>query len=176
MGVHQGLMITSMPQSHFVYWKGKKPAELLGDDAHLVAHLDMLRYQEGRPLTTFGKTGTVLVDDNFDKHSSHRHVYMAEVEGKGNEDPNKLLKQISGDEVTTDSGDANDAERALQIKEPETHHTQKECQHRVQRDLDAEFAVAGEQSFQIPIANIEGVTTILAASQDPATQQALRLA
>jgi hypothetical protein len=29
MGGLQGLMITSMPQCCFVYWKGKKPAELL---------------------------------------------------------------------------------------------------------------------------------------------------
>jgi hypothetical protein len=50
MGSHQGLMITSTPQGCFVYWKGKKPSELLRDDARLVAHLDTLPYQEGRPL------------------------------------------------------------------------------------------------------------------------------
>jgi hypothetical protein len=33
MGGHQGLMIISMPQGRFVYWNGKKPAELLRDDA-----------------------------------------------------------------------------------------------------------------------------------------------
>jgi hypothetical protein len=32
-GGHQGLVITSMPQGHFLYWKGKKPSELLEDDA-----------------------------------------------------------------------------------------------------------------------------------------------
>jgi hypothetical protein len=32
---HQGVVITSMPQDRFVYWKGKKPFELLGDNAQL---------------------------------------------------------------------------------------------------------------------------------------------
>jgi hypothetical protein len=112
LGGHQGLMITSTPQGRFVYWKGKKSTELLGDDARLVAHLDTLPYQEGRPLITVAQTGTVLVDYSSDEHSSHHHVYMAEVEGEGNEDPNELLEQISGDEVTADAGDENDAERA----------------------------------------------------------------
>jgi hypothetical protein len=88
MSGHQGLMITSTPQGHFVYWKGKKPAELLGDDASLVAHFDTLPYQEGRPLTTIVEIGTVLVDYSSNEQSSHHHVNMAEVEGKGNEDPN----------------------------------------------------------------------------------------
>jgi hypothetical protein len=112
MGGHQGLVITSTPQSRFVYWKGKKPSEQLRDDTRLVAHLDKLPYQEGRPLSTIAK-GTVLVDYSSDEHSSHRHVYMVEVEGEGNEHPNKLLKQIFKDEVTADIGDENDAARRL---------------------------------------------------------------
>jgi hypothetical protein len=46
----------------------------------------------------------------------------------------------------------------------------------VRRNLDAEFAAVGEQGFKIPITNIAGLTAILASSQDPAVQQALRLA
>jgi hypothetical protein len=53
MGGHQGLMITLTPQGRFKYWKGKKPSELLGDDARLVAHLDTLPFQEGRALHHF---------------------------------------------------------------------------------------------------------------------------
>jgi hypothetical protein len=46
----------------------------------------------------------------------------------------------------------------------------------VRHSLDAKFTAAGERGFQTPITNIAGVTAILAASQDPAAQQALRLA
>jgi hypothetical protein len=76
---HQALVITSTPQGRFMYWKGKKPSELLGDNARLVAHLDTLPYQEGKPFTTVAKTGIMLVDYSSDEHSSHCHVYMAEV-------------------------------------------------------------------------------------------------
>ncbi|RLN03008.1 hypothetical protein C2845_PM13G02960 [Panicum miliaceum] len=34
----QGLVITSTSEGRFVYWKGMKPSELLGDDERLVAH------------------------------------------------------------------------------------------------------------------------------------------
>jgi hypothetical protein len=180
MGGHQGLMITSTPQDRFMYWKGKKPTELLGDDACLVAHLDTLPYQEGRPLTTVAKIGTVLVNYSFDEHSSHRHIYMVEVEAESNEDPNELLEQISGDEVTADASNENDAEHATRRLRNQKCATGRrnaaECQRHVWRDLDAEFAAASEWGFQTPIANIAGVTAILAANQDSAAQQALRLA
>jgi hypothetical protein len=65
-----------------------------------VAHLDTLPYQEGRQLATITEE-TVLVNYSFNEHSSHHHVYMAEVEGEGNEDPNKLPKEISRDDGTT---------------------------------------------------------------------------
>jgi hypothetical protein len=68
-----------------------------------MAHLDTLPYQEGRPLPTIAEEGTALVDYSSDEHTSHRHIYMAEVEGKGNGNPNELLEQISEDEVTADA-------------------------------------------------------------------------
>jgi hypothetical protein len=124
-----------------MYWKVKKPAKILGDDAHLVAHLDMLPYQEGRPLTTVAEIGVVLVDYSSDEHSSHHHFYMAEVEGEGNEDPNELLEQISRDEVTIDAGDEKDAERAASRLRNQKHATRRrnatKCQHRLWHNLDA---------------------------------------
>jgi hypothetical protein len=111
MGGHQGAMITSTPQGRFVYWKGKKPSELLGNDARLTAHLDTLPYLEGRPLPTIVGEGTALLDYSSDEHTSHRQLYMVEVEGQGDGKPNELLKQIPRDEVTTDAGDENDTER-----------------------------------------------------------------
>jgi hypothetical protein len=38
-------------------------------------------------LTTIAETGIVLVDCSSDEHSSHRHVYMAEVKGKATKTP-----------------------------------------------------------------------------------------
>jgi hypothetical protein len=141
-------MITSMPQGRFMYWKGKKPAELLGGDARLVAHLDTLPYQEGRPLTTVAKIGILLVDYSSNKRSS---LYMAEVGGEGNEDPNELFKQISGDKVTADAGDENDADRAARRLRNQKRATRRrnaaERQCRVRCDLDAEFAAAGDQGI-----------------------------
>ncbi|RLM55767.1 zinc finger CCCH domain-containing protein 43-like [Panicum miliaceum] len=83
---------------------GDEEFEEVEERRRLVAHLDTLPYQEGKPLTTVAKTAIVLVDYSSDEHSSHRHVY--------NGDPNELLEQISRDEVTADAGDENDAERA----------------------------------------------------------------
>jgi hypothetical protein len=33
----------------------------------------------------------VLINYSSDEHTSHQNIYMAEVEGKGNGDPNELL-------------------------------------------------------------------------------------
>jgi hypothetical protein len=95
---------------------------------------------------------------------------MAEVEGEGNENPNELLKQISRDEVTADGGDENDTERDAHRLRNQKRSTRRrnaaECQRRLWRNLDAEFVAAGEWGFQTPIANITGITAILASSRD----------
>jgi hypothetical protein len=62
----------------------------------------------------------MLVDYTSDEHSSHRHVYLAEVEGEGNEDPSELPEQISGDESIADAGNENNAER-------DAHRLRKQC-------------------------------------------------
>jgi hypothetical protein len=57
------------------------------------------------------KEPTALVNYRFDEHTSyHRDIYMVEVEGEGNGNPNELLDEISEDEVTADAGNGNDAE------------------------------------------------------------------
>lgn len=74
-----------------------------------MAHLDTLPYQEGKPISTIPEEGTVLIDYSSDEHTSHRHVYMAEVDAEGEGNPNELLEQISGDENTANAGDENNA-------------------------------------------------------------------
>jgi hypothetical protein len=45
-------MISSTSEGHFVHWKGMKPSNLLKAEDQLVAHLEPLPFQEGRPLAT----------------------------------------------------------------------------------------------------------------------------
>jgi hypothetical protein len=49
-----GLTITSTPERRFVHWKGMKLSDLLEAEDQLVAHLEPLPFQEGRPLATVG--------------------------------------------------------------------------------------------------------------------------
>jgi hypothetical protein len=103
-------MITSTPEVRFVYWKGMKPSDLLEDEDRLVAHLEPLPFQEGRPLTTVAEESTELVEASSDELIS-RQVLMAK---EGEDDgiaPNDTLDMISEDEATANAGNENDANR-----------------------------------------------------------------
>ena len=70
-------MIATMAQGRFVYWKGIEPSELR-DGSRLVAYIQDMPYQEGRPLSPIADEGprdTVLVDYNtsHDEHSTKQH-------------------------------------------------------------------------------------------------------
>jgi hypothetical protein len=71
------LMITSTPEGRFVHWKGMKLSDLLEAEDRLVAHLEPLPFQEGRPLATVVEESTELVDACSDELMS-RQVLMAE--------------------------------------------------------------------------------------------------
>jgi hypothetical protein len=71
------LMITSTPEGRFVHWKGMKPSDLLEAEDRLVAHLEPLPFQEGRPLATVVEGSTELVDESSEELIS-RQVLMAE--------------------------------------------------------------------------------------------------
>jgi hypothetical protein len=58
---HLGLSITSMPQCHFVYWKGFEPSKLLDYDSRLVAFTQELPFQEGRPLSPIAEEGEISI-------------------------------------------------------------------------------------------------------------------
>jgi hypothetical protein len=51
------MMITSTPEGCFVHWKGMKPSDLLEAEDRLVAHLEPLPFQEGRPLAAVSHRG-----------------------------------------------------------------------------------------------------------------------
>jgi hypothetical protein len=104
------LMITSTPEGRFVHRKGMKLSDLLEDEDRLMAHLEPLPFQEGRPLATVAEDSTELVEASSDELIS-RQALMAE---EGEEDgisPTDALDMISEDEATAITGDENDTER-----------------------------------------------------------------
>jgi hypothetical protein len=105
-----GLMITSTSEGRFVHWKGMKLSDLLEAEDQLVAHLEPLPFQEGRPLVTVAEESTELVDASSDELIS-RQVLMAE-EGEDDGDlPIVKFDVVSEDEATANAGDKNDADR-----------------------------------------------------------------
>jgi hypothetical protein len=103
-----GLMITSTPEGRFMHWKGMKFSDLLEAEDRLVAHLEPLPFQEGRPLATVAEESTELVDASSDELIS-RQVLMVE-EGVDDGDlPIIDFDAVSEDEASTNAGDENDA-------------------------------------------------------------------
>jgi hypothetical protein len=104
------LMITSTPKGYFVHWKGMKPSDLLEAKDRLMAHLEPLPFQEGRPLATVVEGSTELVNESSEALIS-RQVLMAE-EGEDDGDlPIAEFDAVSEDEATANAGNENDADR-----------------------------------------------------------------
>jgi hypothetical protein len=174
-----GLMITSTPEGRFVHWKGMKLSDLLEAEDRLVAHLEPLPFQEGRPLVTVAEELTELVDVSSDELIS-RQVLMAE-EGEDDGDlPIVEFDAVSEDEATANAGDENDADREARRtwNRARTARRRKvnERMRSMHRELDAKFAAVSERGFRTPVANIARVTAILERSNDPNVRQALRYA
>jgi hypothetical protein len=64
------LIISSTPEGRFVHWEGMSLSDLLEVEDRLVAHLQPLPFQEGRPLATAAEESTELVDTSFDELTS----------------------------------------------------------------------------------------------------------
>jgi hypothetical protein len=109
-------MITSIPEGCFVYWRGMEPSDLLEAEDRLIAHLEPLPFQEGRPLATVAEESTELVDSSSDELVS-RQVLMVE-EGEDDGDfPIVDFEAVSEDEATANTGDdpAEEGQRAQVI-------------------------------------------------------------
>jgi hypothetical protein len=174
-----GLMITSTPKGRFVHWKGMKLSDLLEDEDRLVAHLEPLPFQEGKPLATMAEESTELVEASSDKLIS-RQVLMAEEGEDDGISPNDALDMISEDEATTNAGDENDNEREARRAKNRARAVRRrrvnERMRFVHLELDAELAAVSERGCRTPVANIARVTAILECSNDPNLRQALRYA
>jgi hypothetical protein len=170
------LVITSLPKGRIVHWRGMMLSDLLEAEGRLVAHLEPLPFQEGRPLATAAEGSTELVDESSDDLSS-RQVLMAE-EGEDDGDlPIINFEAISEDEITANTGDENDADReARRARNRDRTIWRRRANERrrsMHRELNPEFAAISERGFRTPVANIARVTAILERSHDPEVRQAL---
>jgi hypothetical protein len=77
------LIITSTAEGHFIHWRGMKLSDLLEAEAQLVAHLEPLPFQVGRPSATMVEESTELVDTSFDELASLQVLMAAEGEDDG---------------------------------------------------------------------------------------------
>jgi hypothetical protein len=173
------MMITSTPEGRFVHWKGMKPSDLLEAEDRLVAHLEPLPFQEGRPLATVVEESTELVDESSEELIS-RQVLMAEEGGDDGDLPIDEFDAVFEDEATANTGDEDDADREARRTRNRARAARRrrvnERMRSMHRELDAEFATVSGWGFRTPVANIARVTTILERSNDPNVHQALRYA
>jgi hypothetical protein len=170
------LVITSLPEGRVVHWRGMRLSDLLEADCRLVAHLEPLPFQEGRPLATMAEGSTELVDESSHELSS-RQVLMAE-EGEGDGDlPINNFEAISEDEITANAGDENNADREARRARNRARAIRRRRANKrrrsMHRELDPEFTAISERGFRTPVANIARVTAILERSHDPEVRQAL---
>jgi hypothetical protein len=170
------LVITSLLVGRIVHWKGMVLSDLLEAEGRLVAHLEPLPFQEGRPLATAAEGSTELVDASSHELSS-RQVLMAE---EGEDDGDLLIinfEAVSEDEITANTGDENDADREARRARNRARSIRRrranERRRSMHRELDPEFAAVSEWGFRTPVANIARVTAILERSHDPDMRQAL---
>jgi hypothetical protein len=63
-------VITSMPEGRIVHWRGMALSDLLEAEGRLVAHLEPVPFQEGRPLATAAEGSTELVNASSHELSS----------------------------------------------------------------------------------------------------------
>jgi uncharacterized protein YecT (DUF1311 family) len=156
-----------------------KLSDLLEDEDRLVAHLEPLPFQEGKPLATMAEESTELVEASSDELIS-RQVLMAEEGEDDGISPNEALDMISEHEAIVNAGDENDTEREARRARNRAHAAQRrrvnERMRSMHRELDDKFAAVSERGFRTPMANIARITAILERSNDPILRQALRYA
>jgi hypothetical protein len=170
------LVITSMLEGRIVHWRGMALSDLLEVEGRLVAHLEPLPFQEGRPLAAAAEGSTELVDASSHELTS-RQVLMAE---EGEDDggfPIIDFEAVSEDEATANAGEENDADcearKAKNRARAIWRRRANERRRSMYRELDPEFVAVSERGFRTPVANIARVTAILERSHDPDVRQAL---
>jgi hypothetical protein len=170
------LVVTSLPEGRIVHWRGMVLFDLLEAEGRLVAHLEPLPFQEGRPLATAAEGSTELVDASSHELSSCQMLMAEEGEDDGDL-PIVNFEAISEDEIMANAGDENDADREARRARNRARTIRRrranERRRPMHRELDPEFTAVSERGFRTPVANIARVTAILERSHDPDMRQAL---
>jgi hypothetical protein len=181
-----GLTITSTPQGYLVYWKGFEPSELLDYESHIVAFMQELPFQEGRPLSPIAEereSSTKLLEYSLRaNHSPDCQFCMAslhkmEEHELGTQYDTEQLTNISADEPTADAPQDEDEEhrRIWQAKNAKCAKRRRNMQNRASepRDLNNAFAAVVDHEYRTPNSAITEVA--LLAQQLPSNPQIQRL-
>jgi hypothetical protein len=105
-GPASGLVITSTPAGRFVYWPGRKPADLISGESRYVTYIDSLPFQEGTPLARAdSNTPTEVASSESSLGTPDRQVFMAagDTPGPSGTAQDKYLEDISADELSADA-------------------------------------------------------------------------
>jgi hypothetical protein len=135
-------------------------SDLLEAEGRLVAHLEPLPFQEGRPLATVAEGLTELVDASSDELPSLQ-VLMAE---EGEDDggcPIVDFEAVSEDEATTNTGEENDADREARRARNRARAIRRRRANKrrrsMYRELDPEFVAISERGFRTPWPTLPGL-------------------
>jgi hypothetical protein len=114
------LVITSMLEGCIVHWRGMALSDLLEAEGRLVAHLEPLPFQEGRPLATAAEGSTELVDVSSHELTSRQVLMVEEGEDDGGF-PIVDFEAVSEDEATANASEENDADREARRAKNRAH-------------------------------------------------------
>jgi hypothetical protein len=183
------LTITSTPQGRFVYWKGLEPFELLEYNSRLVAFMQELPFQEGKPVSPIyegGEGSTELLEYSHTADNSSDHqVYMASLRNTDDDEPGpecdgELLEDVSADERMAEAPqDENQEHRRIQwLKNAKRAQCRWNVENHgrnpmLQRNLNNAFAAAVDREYRTPIGTIAEVS--LLTQQLPPNPQIQRL-
>jgi signal transduction histidine kinase len=168
-----------------MYWNGFEASELLYESC-LVAFMQELPFQEGRPLSPIaeeGESSTELLEYSLRaNHSPEHQVCMVslrnmEEDELGTQYDNEQLGDISSDEPTTDAPQDEDEEhrRIRWAKNAKRAQRRRNAQNRARQpmDLNNAFAAVADHEYRTPIGAI--AEAALLAQQLPSNPQIQRL-
>jgi hypothetical protein len=122
-------------------------SDLLEAEDRLVAHLEPLPFQEGRPLATAAEESTELVDASFDELASRQVLMEEEGEDDGNF-PIVEFDAVSEDEVPANAGRENNTDREAWRARNRARTIRwrrvNERRRSMHRELDPEFTAVSE--------------------------------
>jgi hypothetical protein len=172
-----------------VYWKGLEPSELLDYDSRLVAFMQELPFQEGKPLSPIAEMGDGSTDLLEHSHTADNspdpQVYMASLCNVDDDEPgleynDELLVDVSANEPTADaSQDENEGHRRIRrLKNAKRAQRRQNTENRAcnpmyQRNLNNAFAVAVDEEYRTLIGAI--AEAALLVQQLPSNPQIQRI-